>query len=187
MLFRSHKEAEIEKYEGEDFTRVTFEPDFRKFKMTELDNDIISLLKKRVYDVAGTSPSRIKVFLNDKKINIDNFKDYVDLYIKDKYFDEEAKIEFPKIEANSTERWEVIFSMTDGTFQQVSFVNGICTSKGGTHVNYIIDQIIERIAETIKKKAKEIKLNNNQIKQNIWIFLNCKIENPSFDSQKKKP
>ena len=76
--------------------------------------------------------------------------------------------------------------MTDGSFQQVSFVNGICTSKGGTHVNYIIDQIIERIAETIKKKAKEIKLNNNQIKQNIWIFLNCKIENPSFNSQTKE-
>ena len=181
-----HKDAEIEKYEGEDFTRVTFEPDFKKFKMTELDNDIISLLKKRVYDVAGTSPSRIKVFLNDKRININNFKDYVDLYIKGKYFDEETKVEYPKIEVNSTERWEVIFSMTDGAFQQVSFVNGICTSKGGTHVNYIIDQIIERIADTIKKKAKEIKLNNNQIKQNIWIFLNCKIENPSFDSQTKE-
>ena len=181
-----HTDAEIEKYEGEDFTRVTFEPDFKKFKMIELDNDIISLLKKRVYDVAGTSPSRIKVFLNDKRININNFKDYVDLYIKNRFFDEEAKIEYPKIEVNSTERWEVIFSMTDGTFQQVSFVNGICTSKGGTHVNYIIDQIIERIAETIKKKAKEIKLNNNQIKQNIWIFLNCKIENPSFDSQTKE-
>ena len=181
-----HKEAEIEKYEGEDFTRVTFEPDFRKFKMTELDSDIISLLKKRVYDVAGTSPTRINVFLNDKKIKVNNFTEYVDLYIKDKYFDEEAKIEFPKIEANSTERWEVIFSMTDGTFQQVSFVNGICTSKGGTHVNYIIDQIIERIADTIRKKAKDIKLNNNQIKQNIWVFLNCKIENPSFDSQTKE-
>ena len=181
-----HKEAEIEKYEGEDFTRVTFEPDFRKFKMTELDSDIISLLKKRVYDVAGTSPTRINVFLNDKKIKVNNFTEYVDLYIKDKYFNEEAKIEFPKIEANSTERWEVIFSMTDGTFQQVSFVNGICTSKGGTHVNYIIDQIIERIADTIRKKAKDIKLNNNQIKQNIWVFLNCKIENPSFDSQTKE-
>jgi len=181
-----HKEAEIEKYEGEDFTRITFEPDFKKFKMNELDNDIISLLKKRVYDVAGTSPSRIKVYLNDKIININNFNDYVDLYIKGKYFDEENKIEFPKIEVNSTERWEVIFSMTDGTFQQVSFVNGICTSKGGTHVNYIIEQIIERIAELIRKKAKDIKLNNNQIKQNIWIFLNCKIENPSFDSQTKE-
>ena len=181
-----HKEAEIEKYEGDDFTRVTFEPDFKKFKMSELDNDIISLLKKRVYDVAGTSPSRIKVYLNEKKINISNFEEYVDLYLKNKYFDEETKVEYPKIEVNSTERWEVIFSMTDGTFQQVSFVNGICTSKGGTHVNYIVDQIIERIADTIKKKAKEIKLNNNQIKQNIWIFLNCKIENPSFDSQTKE-
>jgi len=76
--------------------------------------------------------------------------------------------------------------MTDGSFQQVSFVNGICTSKGGTHVNYILDQILERILETIKKKAKDIKLNTNQIKQNIWIFLNCKIENPSFNSQTKE-
>ena len=181
-----HKEAEIEKYEGEDFTRVTFEPDFRKFKMTELDNDIISLLKKRVYDVAGTSPSRVKVYLNDKIINIKDFSEYADLYIKNRYFDEDNKILYPKILVNSTERWEVIFSMTDGAFQQVSFVNGICTSKGGTHVNYILDQILERILETIKKKAKDIKLNTNQIKQNIWIFLNCKIENPSFDSQTKE-
>ena len=183
---KKHKEAEIEKYEGEDFTQVTFEPDFRKFKMTELDNDIISLLKKRVYDVAGTSPSRVKVYLNDKIINIKDFSEYADLYIKNRYFDEDNKILYPKILANSTERWEVIFSMTDGSFQQVSFVNGICTSKGGTHVNYILDQILERILETIKKKAKDIKLNTNQIKQNIWIFLNCKIENPSFDSQTKE-
>ena len=181
-----HKEAEIVKYEGEDFTRVTFEPDFRKFKMTELDSDIISLLKKRVYDVAGTSPSRIHVYLNDKLINIKDFSEYADLYIKNRYFDEENKILYPKILVNSTERWEVIFSMTDGSFQQVSFVNGICTSKGGTHVNYILDQILERILDTIKKKAKDIKLNTNQIKQNIWVFLNCKIENPSFDSQTKE-
>ena len=181
-----HKEAEIVQYEGEDFTRVTFEPDFRKFKMTELDSDIISLLKKRVYDVAGTSPSRIHVYLNDKLINIKDFSEYADLYIKNRYFDEENKILYPKILVNSTERWEVIFSMTDGSFQQVSFVNGICTSKGGTHVNYILDQILERILDTIKKKAKDIKLNTNQIKQNIWVFLNCKIENPSFDSQTKE-
>ena len=181
-----HKEAEIEKYEGEDFTRITFEPDFKKFKMTELDKDIISLLKKRVYDVAGTSPSRIKVYLNNKQIKINNFKDYVDLYIKGKYFDEENKIEYPKLLANNTERWEVIFSMTDGSFQQVSFVNGICTSKGGTHVTYIVDQIVNRVSEHLKKKSKEIKLNTNQIKQNIWIFLNCKIENPAFDSQTKE-
>lgn len=30
---------------------------------------------------------------------------------------------------------------TDGQFQQVSFVNSICTSKGGTHVDYLVNQI----------------------------------------------
>lgn len=38
-------------------------------------------------------------------------------------------------------RWEVCVSTTDGQFQQVSFVNSICTYKGGTHVNYLVDQV----------------------------------------------
>jgi hypothetical protein len=35
--------------------------------MNEMDDDIISLMKKRVYDVAGTTPERINVYLNGKK------------------------------------------------------------------------------------------------------------------------
>lgn len=38
-------------------------------------------------------------------------------------------------------RWEICVSATDGQFQQVSFVNSICTSKGGTHVDYLVNQI----------------------------------------------
>lgn len=37
--------------------------------------------------------------------------------------------------------WEICVSATDGQFQQVSFVNSICTSKGGTHVDYLVNQI----------------------------------------------
>ena len=93
-----HNEPQIiNNYDGEDFTRITFEPDFKKFKMSEMDDDIISLMKKRVYDVAGTTPERINVYLNDKKIKISKFSDYIDLYIKDKFFDEENKIEYPKL------------------------------------------------------------------------------------------
>ncbi len=182
-----HNEPQIiNNYDGEDFTRITFEPDFKKFKMSEMDDDIISLMKKRVYDVAGTTPERINVYLNDKKIKISKFSDYIDLYIKDKFFDEENKIEYPKLIYTANQRWEVAFSMTDGISQQVSFVNGICTSKGGTHVNYILDQVTERISELVKKKNKDIKINTNQIKQNIWVFINCLIENPSFNSQTKE-
>ena len=182
-----HNQPEIiNNYDGEDYTKITFEPDFKKFKMNEMDDDIISLMKKRVYDVAGTTPERINVYLNGKKIKISKFSDYIDLYIKNRYFDEENKIEYPKLIYTANQRWEIAFSMTDGTSQQVSFVNGICTSKGGTHVNYILDQVTDRIAELVKKKNKDVKINTNQIKQNIWVFINCLIENPSFNSQTKE-
>ena len=175
------------KYKGnEDYTQVTFEPDFKKFNMKELSEDMLSLLMKRVYDVAGTTPQRINVYLNDKKIPINTFSEYVDMYIGDKYFDDVNKVEYPKLAGTPTKRWEVMFSIADSQFKQVSFVNGICTSKGGSHVNYILDQVIDKISEHIKKKHKDIKLNANQIKQNIWVFINCYIDNPSFDSQTKE-
>jgi DNA gyrase/topoisomerase IV subunit B len=35
-------------------------------------------------------------------------------------------------------RWEVCVSGTqDGSFEQISYVNSICTSKGGTHVKAV--------------------------------------------------
>ena len=62
-------EPQIEKSDGEDFTRVTFSPDLRLFKMRELDDDIISLMSKRAYDVAGTTKG-VTVFLNGKKLPV---------------------------------------------------------------------------------------------------------------------
>lgn len=84
------------------------------------------------------------------------------------------------------ERWQVVVSLSDGEFKQVSFVNSICTTKGGTHVNYIVDQIVDRIQDKITKKDKNMKLKPFQIKGHLWIFLNALIENPSFDSQTKE-
>lgn len=168
-----------------DYTKITFEPDLSKFKMKELEDDIVTLMKKRVYDLAGTSPAHISVHLNGKKIPIKNFKDYIEVYFKEgELFDE--KIEYPKIFENPHNRWEVMVTMADSQFQQVSFVNGICTSKGGTHVNHVTDQIVEKIAQHISKKQKDLKLKPNQIKQNLWVFVNCFIENPTFDSQTKE-
>ena len=85
------------------------------------------------------------------------------------------------------DRWEVVVSFSEGQFRQVSFVNGICTSKGGTHVNYLVDQIVEKIQEKIAKKDKKLtKVKPFQIKAHLWIFLKCSIENPAFDSQTKE-
>lgn len=47
----------------------------------------------------------------------------------------------PKFFVKLNDRWEVCISASDGVPKQVSFVNSICTVKGGQHVNYIADQV----------------------------------------------
>jgi DNA topoisomerase-2 len=56
-------------------------------------------------------------------------------------------------------RWEVGVAMSDsGTFQQVSFVNAICTSRGGTHCSYVADQIVKKVADVLSKKHKKLNI-----------------------------
>ncbi len=65
----------------------------------------------------------MNVYLDDKKVPIKGFQDYVDMYLRD--------IEYPKITETKVSRWEICATLSEGQFQQVSFVNSICTSKGG--------------------------------------------------------
>jgi DNA topoisomerase II len=78
------------------------------------------------------------------------------------------------IDKNRQSRWQVIVCKSEGQFMQVSFVNGIYTSKGGTHVNYILDQIIEKIFIAIAKK-KQPPIKPFQLKAQLKIFINCLI------------
>jgi len=160
-----------------DYTCITFRADLKRFRMESLDNDIVALFTKRAYDMAGVSDRRVQVKLNGKLLQIKDFKDYCDLYLNA----EEHK-ELPKIVEQKSDRWEVICSLSDGAFQQVSFVNSICTSKGGTHVQYIADQIVNKLMEKVMKKNKKLNIKPHQIKANLWVFVNCLIENPAFDS-----
>lgn len=165
-----HDEGELTPYNGKDFVSVTFFPCFKLFSMEHgLDQDIIALMSKRVYDMAGIMP-KVKVSLNEKEIDIKSFSEYVDMY-----FEKDAspeKIMDPEINSS---RWQVIVSITDGEFKQVSFVNSVCTAKGGSHVNYLVDQIVEKVQDKIKKKEKDLNIKPFQIKAHIWIFVNCLI------------
>ncbi len=131
-------EPEIKKYRKEDFTCVTFEPDLERFRMKNLDDDIIALMTKRVFDMAGVTPAKVKVYFNDKQIEVKNFSNYVDMFIESKCNDDDS---LPKVYEQPHERWEVAASLSEGQFQQVSYVNSICTSKGGTHVNYVVEKV----------------------------------------------
>ena len=84
------------------------------------------------------------------------------------------------------DRWEVAVTTSETGFQQMSFVNSIATTKGGTHVNYVVDQIVEKVMEAVTKKNKAAPVKPFQVKNHLRIFINCLIENPTFDSQTKE-
>jgi len=85
------------------------------------------------------------------------------------------------------DNWEIgiVPSNTDN-FQQSSLVNGTNCYIGGTHVNFITNKLISQITETLAKKNKKISIKPNDIKNKLFIFVNCKIVNPVFDSQTKE-
>lgn len=186
------EKAKITSHKGEDYTKVTFYPDFRKFGMDEMDEDFEALVKRRVYDMAGTCKD-VKASLNGERIKIRTFKKYMEMYTK-AITAETAPSEdvAPKetqviLTDNPNERWEIGFAVSDGSFQQVSFVNSIATTSGGTHVNYVADQITTKLMEIVKKKNKGgVALKPAQIRNHIFLFVNCSIVNPAFTSQTKE-
>jgi DNA topoisomerase-2 len=165
---------------NEEWTCITFRPDLAKFGMETIDDDLYSLFRKRVYDMCG-SVANIKVLLNGERVKVKDFKAYTDMYLETQT--PKPSMVFEKV----SDRWEIGFAVSEGQFQQVSFVNSINTYKGGTHVTYLADQLVGKIQEAVKKKNKNgAPVKPFQIKNHMWLFVNCLIENPTFDSQTKE-
>jgi len=197
----------------ETFTKIVFRPDLEKFGLENLTPDIVSLLTRRVYDIAGMHP-KIKIYFNDKKIESNTFKKYISLYdfgeIKIERLDVDYDVSTVKEEDDNVsisskssnkekekkddfiyelenERWKIAV-MYHPTYnhEAISFVNGICTYNGGNHVDYIVNNIIDRLKTIITKKHKDITFKPQMVKDNLIIFIDSVIENPSFTSQTKE-
>ncbi|XP_020577441.1 DNA topoisomerase 2 [Phalaenopsis equestris] len=170
--------------EGENWTKVTFKPDLLKFNMDHLEEDVVALMKKRVVDLAGTLGKTVKVDLNGKRVPVKTFGDYVNLYLQTASKSRSEPL--PRIVEKVNDRWEICISLSDGQFQQVSFVNSINTIKGGTHVEYVTSQIASHVMSIVNKKNKNANLKPHNVKSHLWVFVNCLIDNPAFDSQTKE-
>ena len=171
-------EPNIRVFKNQPYTEITWDLDFKRFDIEEYSEDLLNLLYKRVYDIAGITDKSINVYLNDEKIKIKSFLDYVKMYS----VNDSKKI----INETISDRWEVALTISDNdTFEQVSFVNGIHTSQGGSHVETISKLIINHLSETIKKKHKK-EIQDKIIKRYLSVYINSVIENPSFSSQTKE-
>ena len=168
----------ITKNKGKSFTRVSFLPDYTRFGIDKLTDDMFQLLKKRVYDIAAVTDKSVKVKLNKEIVPVRTFEQYINMYIGE-------KSETIRVYEQPHARWEYAVCLSpQDEFAQISFVNGIYTGKGGKHVDYILTQIVKKLITYIEKK-KKIKVKATTIKEQLMLFVSCVIENPSFDSQTK--
>lgn len=152
------------------FTEITFEPDLSRFGINSIDEDHLLMMQKRVIDAAATNPN-LKIKFNGKLFSFKSFEAYCGMYCDDVVF-EKGK------------GWEVGFAPAD-SFTQISIVNSAETKDGGTHVNYITDQVVNYLRERINKKYK-VDLKPADIRNKLWVFVSCSIENPAYSSQTKE-
>lgn len=161
------------------YTLIRFLPDYERFGMTGLTEDMFELFRKRAMDACACTDANVSVYFNDTKIPYKTFESYVDLFLgsKDKH---------PRVFESPNPRWEVIATYSEnGQFDQVSFVNGINTLRGGKHVDYITNQITKKLSDLVaSKKKKDVKPQH--IRDNLIVFVKSTIVNPSFDSQTKE-
>lgn len=177
-------EPVIEKYTKVPYTKISYTPDYKRFEVNNpavLVGDWL-LLRKRVYDASACTGAGCAVYLNGEKINVKGFEDYINLYIG-------RKSETKRVFQICNDRWQVGVCLSPhGEFEQVSFVNGICTDRGGRHVSHIMDNLAKKIISSISDSAKKkgVTIQPQFVKKNLFLFLKSTIVNPKFDTQTKR-
>jgi DNA gyrase/topoisomerase IV subunit B len=151
-------------------TKITFKPDYEFFKLPGLTEGNRLKMIKKVVDAAACN-TNIKFYINSERVMVKQFDDYVALYADEFVTDE-------------TEDWKVAISTSDG-FEQISFVNSVETFQGGTHVDYVMNQITQRLREHIKKKHK-IDVKPSDIKGHMRVYISANVNRPKFSSQTKE-
>lgn len=155
------------------FTEINYLIDFEKFAITGIDDDHFKMLEKRVYDIAACN-TNLKVYFNGRLVNIKTFEDYIKYYTKDFFY-----------EAKKDKTWSLGIALSNNGFQQVSFANSTDTYDGGTHVDYIMNQIIAQLREFFMKKHK-VDVRPGELRNHMFLFLDSTVINPSFSSQTKE-
>jgi DNA topoisomerase-2 len=155
----------------QSFTEISYEPDLSRFELSQLDEAHIKMMRKRVIDIAAANPG-LKLEFNGEKFRFKTFKEYVELYVANPIWEK-------------SEHWEFAIGHSKDGYQSISFVNSIETKDGGTHENYILNQVIENLRVLIKKKHK-VEVKPSEIRNHVFLFINCTVLNPAFSSQTKE-
>lgn len=161
------------KKQAKGFTEISYIPDLERFGLTSIDDDHFKMIEKRAYDIAACNPS-LKIYFNGTLINTKSFEDYIKLYTAEYFY-----------EAKKDKSWSIGIALSENGFQQVSFANTTETYDGGTHVDYVMNQIIAALREFFARKHK-VDIKPSELRNHMFLFLDATVINPSFSSQTKE-
>ena len=92
------------------YTQITFTPDYEKFGIKNITDDIYKLFHRRVIDACATTGKDVSVTFNGQKLTIKDFEKYCELFLDKK--------EQPMVYEACGERWEVVASTSkSGSFE----------------------------------------------------------------------
>jgi DNA topoisomerase-2 len=181
------------------YVRVRFLPDYARFSLDGLPEDVYRVMERRAYDVAALTPTRVAVTFNGTKLPVRTFEMYARMHdpgVADGGSGAAGLIHERVTVSDTFEPWEVAVKLSCSGFQQVSFVNGLNTVRGGKHVDHLIQQICKRVIEHMRKggtkagralKSQQATLLKPQfIRDSIFLFVRATVPNPTFDSQAKE-
>lgn len=156
---------------GRQGTLVSFIPDFKLLDCEAVDEVIKQITEDRLQILAVIYPD-IQFKFNGTRV-YGNFKKYAKLY------DEEAII-------LETDKLQLAIGRSDDGFRHLSFVNAIHTKVGGTHIDYVMEELSNELIPIIKRKHK-VEVNKARIKECLTMLLFIKdMSNMRFDSQTKE-
>jgi DNA topoisomerase II len=157
---------------GESFVRIVFMPDYARFGGP---GDFLKVFEKRAWDAAMWC-SKAEVRFNNQKLEVTSLSEWAQMHGLDSI----AKMHTGE-GADGTSFDIVVGHSTSGAFQQCSWVNGICTTKGGTHV----DKVAKALVDEISKDKRVTGLKPAQVKASLFVFVRAVLVNPTFSSQTK--
>jgi len=132
--------------------------------------DFKKVAEKRAWDAAMWC-SKAKIIFNSKLLEVKNLQEYAQMHLGD-----------APIAKMHTENFDIVVGHSkSGGFQQCSWVNGIATTKGGTHV----DKITKALVDEITKDKRCATLKPAQVKASLFVFVRSVVINPTFSSQTK--
>jgi DNA topoisomerase-2 len=167
----------VRKFSGKQFTKVTYIPDLHSFGMESISDDTLAIIAKRVYDCVVCTRPTVQIHFNGVRLKGKNIVDYSRFYTKEKVF-----------QCELAPGWDLVL-FEGSPSETVSFVNGNCTTQGGTHITNVINTTVAKIKETLETKRKikdSAVIRPSFIRDSFFWILRSTVPNPSFSSQTKE-